>query len=643
MMWSVIIVLLASVTAAAPLNPATYWGYVEIDDNKASDGTVLLVETEAGEKLAEQTLPLDPGYNGSYSVVLNLDDPYTEEDEGGDEGEILVWYVDGIKALEPITGEDILEEGSVNNDFTIIGIRNPEIRASFTHPSKVLLGDKVNLTILLDNQGEGEGVADIFMGAIDGVSESIEKKGIKVNADEMVISNIGLFPEKCGSYDASILIDYYNKAEDLVDTASSSLKFDVKGADLVIESLEAQTYSAEEGAAIPISLIIKNIGDEDVGGFTIEIYEAAGGAERKLEEIEVSSGALAGDLMTMTYDYTAGISGSTIKAKIVSDKAECNTTNNEIISRAISVSERIPPPIVEEAEEEKPAQQIVETVKGGDVDPARDPTGYMFLPAVTTEENPLDKILVIILIVLIAGNLVFFTIYKGNMKITLPSIPKLPKRRPDEVSVDKVNEVIEHDRIREDRVEEKSDEQRKQEEIRNNIEAIVNKEKGKQKRKELVKDKVAKVKSGISKRKIERVLIQKGDEKKGSFMPYEYLVDASKIITFIHNNRKPRYELIESLGKKYPLFLVDLGIRAVYSSKNLEHSYSNKSFDRVKPDENIYAYVTYWNLVKAVKVMAEKLSLERIDRYNPKEIKSILFNKWEKDQPLVAFLYKEFF
>ena len=41
--------------------------------------------------------------------------------------------------------------------------------------------------------------------------------------------------------------------------------------------------------------------------------------------------------------------------------------------------------------------------------------------------------------------------------------------------------------------------------------------------------------------------------------------------------------------------------------------------------------------------MAEKLALDKMHRYDKKEIKSILFNKWKKDQPLVAFLYKEFF
>ncbi len=637
----------ASFAAAAPLNPATYWGYVEINEEKAPDGTVLIVETEDGEILANQTLPLDVGYLGSYNVILNLDDPHTSEDEGGDEGEVLVWYVDGIRALEPLIGEDILEEGSVNNDFTIIGIRNPKLVPSYSYPSRVLLGEMVNLTILMDNQGDGKGTAAIMMGAIEGVSDSVSESGIELNIDEIVVSNIVLDPQKCGVHNINVLIDYYNEADDLVESLGSDLEFEVEGNDLIVQSVDAQTYSAFEGEDVPITLAVKNTGDEDVGGFTVELYEVLADRENKLETIEMSSGVSVGEVVTVSYNYdTGGRNLSQIKAKVVMDKPECNVENNEMLSREIKIFEEPVEEVVEEVVEDRPVQQpIVEFYE--ETEPVVDdgaPVGYMFLPNITSEENPIDKVLVIILIVLIGGNLIFFTIYKGNLKITLPSLPKLPKKDKEEVDVEKVNEVIEQDRIREDApAEEDNTEEEKREEIKKHIETIVNKEKGKQKRKELVKNKVAKVKSNLSKKKIERVLMQKGDEKKGSFMPYEYLVDASKIISFIHNNRKPRYELIESLGKKYPLFLVDLGIRAVYSSKNLDHNYSNKNFDRVKPDENIYAYVTYWNLVKAVKIMAEKLAIERMDKYNNKEIKSILFNKWKKDQPLVAFLYKEFF
>lgn len=605
-----------------------------------------------------------------------------------------MWYVDGIKTIEPKPLETTLEEATVNNDFTITGIRNPEIIASFTHPSKVMIGENVNIAMLLDNQGEGDGTINWQMEPLENTSQNMTQTGIKLAAGQKITKNIDVTPQNCANYEAKIHINYYNQVDDYINTINSNIKFEVTGPDLFIESMDAQTYTAEQGTTIPLSIIVRNSGEKEVNEFNIEIYELTGEKEAKIDTIEIKSAIIPADYITVTYDYNTARKNTSaeykLKAKIVTTEKECNTQNNEAITKTIKITPKAQPQevleqpiqeVIDEKATEQAPQQEEKTIQDGS------PLGYMVLPPVGGEDSPLDKILVIVLIMLVSANLVFFTIYKGNLKIVLQKKPeKVEQLKPAEtieqpiapikhVSKEKSEEQLRQEEIRkeiddavaavqkpkqpqikpqQDNLQKtqqiktkKEDEQQKiieETKTKAKITELLDKEKGKEKRKELFKDTIAAAKNNLANKDIkENVLMQKGDEQKGSFLPYDYLIDASKIVSYIHNNKMPRIEIIDKLGKKYPLFLVDLGIRAVHSSKTFEYNYCNKDFSHVQPDTQNYAYVTYWNLVKSVKIMAEKLSLERKEQYNQKEVKSILYNKWNKDQPLVAFLYKEMF
>ena len=90
LIWLLALVFVAQAFALNP-NPEIYWGYAYLDSQLAPNGTLLVVETALGEHLVNQTLPVNPAFNGSYSISVPFDNPNSPQDEGADPNESIVW------------------------------------------------------------------------------------------------------------------------------------------------------------------------------------------------------------------------------------------------------------------------------------------------------------------------------------------------------------------------------------------------------------------------------------------------------------------------------------------------------------------------------------------------------------------------
>ena len=114
-----LLVLILSVSAQdmPRLVPEAYWGIALIDGIPASIDSEITAEIqETGEVVGRARVMDDEGL---YSLDVIFDNDLTEEDEGAEVGQLLLWRINGIACDTPSPGTDPANSGAVNANFTI--------------------------------------------------------------------------------------------------------------------------------------------------------------------------------------------------------------------------------------------------------------------------------------------------------------------------------------------------------------------------------------------------------------------------------------------------------------------------------------------------------------------------------------------
>jgi len=116
-----ILLSLLIITAAAQnmprLVPEAYWGMAFMGGNPASNGSEITVGIQdTGEVVGKGRVITD---DGLYSLDVIFDNELTDKDEGAEEGQKLLWKINGIPCKTPAPGYDLANSGHVNANFTI--------------------------------------------------------------------------------------------------------------------------------------------------------------------------------------------------------------------------------------------------------------------------------------------------------------------------------------------------------------------------------------------------------------------------------------------------------------------------------------------------------------------------------------------
>lgn len=112
-----VFILSASAQDMPRLVPEAYWGIALIDGIPASQDSEITAEIqETGEVVGRAGVMDDEGL---YSLDVIFDNDLTEEDEGAEEGQLLLWRINGMLCDTPAPGADLANSGSVNANFTI--------------------------------------------------------------------------------------------------------------------------------------------------------------------------------------------------------------------------------------------------------------------------------------------------------------------------------------------------------------------------------------------------------------------------------------------------------------------------------------------------------------------------------------------
>lgn len=102
-----------------------YEGYVLINGEMAPNGTSVSVEVSGTSEFIGDTILSDS--DGSYSIFLRMDSPYTKKDDGAESGDKLVWYINGEMADRPAPLTDLFEPNKINS-FFIVSIGETRIK-----------------------------------------------------------------------------------------------------------------------------------------------------------------------------------------------------------------------------------------------------------------------------------------------------------------------------------------------------------------------------------------------------------------------------------------------------------------------------------------------------------------------------------
>lgn len=319
--------------SAGSHNPESYWGYVYIETAIAPSGTVLTLEsTGTGEVFANQSLPYDVSYPGSYSILLNFDDPYTGADEGAELNEYLTWKVNGITATTPAAGADTTETGKTNNNFRIDSISAPVMSAAVElSTSNINLSSSINLNVTINNTGQGSGNATLASLSDASINSDLPKT-IAVAANSTNYTTVNMTPTACGQHTPSLNINYYNIAGALIGTINKQFSFNVTGADLILSSISLSNSNPSAGETISIMSTLLNNGTVNITGFTARFYYDS----TLIATISSDETIRANESIGLSANWAAVSGASTIKIDFTSSGTECYTTNNEI-STSVSV------------------------------------------------------------------------------------------------------------------------------------------------------------------------------------------------------------------------------------------------------------------------------------------------------------------
>jgi len=95
----------AGAVGAIPLAPHDFWGEVTINGSPAPDGTT--VSAHIGS-LSWSTTTSGGSYGYAPAFQIDADDPATPEKEGGTEGDVIVFEVDGMLAANCFASSQLL-------------------------------------------------------------------------------------------------------------------------------------------------------------------------------------------------------------------------------------------------------------------------------------------------------------------------------------------------------------------------------------------------------------------------------------------------------------------------------------------------------------------------------------------------------
>ncbi|MBW2991916.1 hypothetical protein KY345_01725 [Candidatus Woesearchaeota archaeon] len=324
--WIFALILLVSTAYAGSPNPETYWGYVYSEGVLVAAGTILTVEsTSTGELFINKTLPYDPGYPGSYSIILNFDDTYTPADEGADLNEQLTWKVNGISASIPAPGDDIAESGNTNNGYRIDVVFPPSVSAVLQQSaSNLTLGDSMSLTVILNNTGQG--IANSTLASIDdsGVTTDLPKT-LFVGVNDTNQTTVNITPTTCGEHTPTLEINNYDSLGTLIDTLNEQFSFNTTGADLILDGVNLSDSNPTEGDSISIMSTVRNNGTLNITGFSVAFYYDS----TLIDTLTSNETLSANESIGISANWDAVLGASTIRLVLSTSGLECSSTNNE--------------------------------------------------------------------------------------------------------------------------------------------------------------------------------------------------------------------------------------------------------------------------------------------------------------------------
>lgn len=333
--WALIFAILIAAAIAVPPNPEVYWGYVYVEGDKAEAGNILTVQGPTGELLGNQTLPVDISKTGSYAINIIFDDPITPADEGAAEGDVLTWKLNGVIVSSPAPGTDTAQSGKTNNNFRIDAYINPSISMAVSYSSQTItISQNINLTINLTNTGAGSGNATID--EISGFSTALPIT-LDVPKNSSNSTTVTITPASCSAFTPNLTASYYNRGGSLVDILSEQLNFTVTGPDILLSSLQVSDYAPAASDTISISVIVSNIGEKEINGFTIKFYDQLTGGNL-INNITSTVNLSSGENTTIQFNKQFAQGTYRIKAIANISNTECSASNNEINSSTITVS-----------------------------------------------------------------------------------------------------------------------------------------------------------------------------------------------------------------------------------------------------------------------------------------------------------------
>lgn len=294
-----ILIILALITSSSAINypPEKYWGQVYLDESLAPDGTNVRVMTSSDEILGEFQTPYFENETGSYSFTLPFDDPSTSEDEGAEEGESLVWEIDGVVAYDPDAGEDTASVARVNRDYEIRSFTNPSLNLRIENPTKIDFGSWTSIDLIFNNGAEGE--AEVSISVEDDGLRYRDIDDFEIEGNEEKTIALEVFPERCGEYEPSVQVDYYNRRGDLVDSIENFFEMEAVSPDIRVVSVTYRNKTEVEGTDMLYRIVLRNDGAVEASNFFIDVYDNG----NLIDSINDYSDLESGEIIVKEYVY----------------------------------------------------------------------------------------------------------------------------------------------------------------------------------------------------------------------------------------------------------------------------------------------------------------------------------------------------
>jgi SepF-like predicted cell division protein (DUF552 family) len=320
LIWIIACLLLAAAVLAAPPNPEFYWGYVFIESDFAPDNTVLTCRTGAGELLANVTVPY--AGTGSYFAQINFDRPETPIDEGADLNESIIWYVDGIEAIIP--ENDYAESGRNNNNFDIVGIRNPNVTTIVHYLPQYSISDTLNLSVVLNNTGDGSANAQLNFNTAKNIF--IAKNSSNSTSFEETL-------ETCGAFERELYVVVRNYGNQVVANDSHNISYSVIGPDLQVE-LHVSEAQPKVGDNVNLTAIVTNIGGLNISGYNMSLFAG----NTRLISLEYNNVLEPNSSRNITYFWAAQAAVFQLRVVAETSTGQCSAENDQAVENVSVVT-----------------------------------------------------------------------------------------------------------------------------------------------------------------------------------------------------------------------------------------------------------------------------------------------------------------